>query len=74
MKQVIRCVGCGCLAGLYKSYAVTITETPIVNGVVMAEVKYKAHMCKKCAEEADYKVKRPRSKRLQRNLFSNRTN
>lgn len=58
MKQVVRCVGCSKIVGLYKSYSVTVTETPIENGKRLAEVTYKARMCKDCAEGAGYKTKR----------------
>jgi len=56
MKQVVKCVGCSKIVGLYKSYSVTVTETPIVNGVRLAEVTYKARICVKCAKDAGYKI------------------
>ncbi len=56
MKQVVRCVGCSKVVGLYKTYSVMMTETPIVNGVRMPEQKFKARVCKECAQAAGYKI------------------
>ncbi|QLG69714.1 MAG: hypothetical protein CH104c_0483 [Candidatus Woesebacteria bacterium] len=36
----------------------TVTETPIENGKRLAEVTYKARICRDCAEGAGYKVSR----------------
>ena len=58
MKQVVKCVGCDKIVGLYKSYKAMVTETPIVNGVRLAEVKYEGRICQECAEGAGYKTKR----------------
>lgn len=57
MKQAVKCVGCGKVVGLYKSYAVMVRECPVVNGVRLPEVAYKGRICRDCAEGAGYKVK-----------------
>ena len=60
MKQATFCASCKKLIGRYKSYAVEIEETPVVQGMRMPTIKYKARVCPDCAWLAGYKISKQR--------------
>lgn len=64
MKQVTRCIGCGKVLRTNKGYTVTLTESPIVNGMQMPEVKRESvKLCRGCYTLAGY---HPRGKKKEK--------
>jgi len=62
MKQITRCVGCGKMVGVYKSYKVKVKER-IVGALTgqATEVEYEGKICKECSANAGYKVRGEKS-------------
>jgi hypothetical protein len=57
MKQVTRCGNCNRVVKVQGSFTALLTESPVVNGMQMPEVKRVIKLCRNCSKEAGYKVK-----------------
>lgn len=57
MKKVIRCGNCNNIIKRNGSFTAELTETPMVNGMQMPEVKRVIKLCRPCSKGAGYKVK-----------------
>ena len=58
MKKVVRCLGCSQVVGFHKSYWVDLEETPIISGLRMPSQTVRGKICKECAINAGYKIRR----------------